>query len=74
MAEAQAVDRVHRIGQSRPVKATRYVTRESVETVSPIPFSSAPILLAIADRGVVRAMGSKPEATTHQSVFGSGDG
>ncbi len=34
MAEAQAVDRVHRIGQDRPVKATRYVTRESVETVS----------------------------------------
>lgn len=34
MAEAQAVDRVHRIGQSRPVKATRYVTRKSVETVS----------------------------------------
>lgn len=34
MAEAQAVDRVHRIGQSRKVKTTRYITRESVEMVS----------------------------------------
>lgn len=74
MAEAQAVDRVHRIGQSRPVKATRYVTRESIETVSPRLLSPAPVLLSIADRGIVCAMGSKSEATPHQSVFGSGDG
>ncbi len=47
MAEAQAVDRVHRIGQSRPVKATRYVTRESVESVSLRPLSPAPIILAM---------------------------
>ncbi|KAH6635023.1 SNF2 family N-terminal domain-containing protein [Chaetomium sp. MPI-SDFR-AT-0129] len=45
MAEAQAVDRVHRIGQSRPVKATRYVTRESVETVSPRPSPQLPYSL-----------------------------
>jgi len=32
MVEAQAVDRVHRIGQTRPVKTTRYITSESVET------------------------------------------
>ena len=29
------MDRVHRIGQTRPVKATRYITRDSIETVSP---------------------------------------
>lgn len=34
MIEAQAVDRVHRIGQSREVLTTRYITRDSIETVS----------------------------------------
>lgn len=33
MVEAQAVDRVHRIGQSREVLTTRYITRDSIETV-----------------------------------------
>ncbi|KAK2017313.1 hypothetical protein LZ32DRAFT_23401 [Colletotrichum eremochloae] len=31
MVEAQAIARVHRIGQSRPVLATKYVTRNSIE-------------------------------------------
>ncbi|KAI1258396.1 SNF2 family N-terminal domain-containing protein [Xylariaceae sp. FL1019] len=30
-AEAQAVDRVHRLGQKRPVRTVRYVMRESIE-------------------------------------------
>lgn len=34
MAEAQAVDRVHRIGQTRDVKITRYIIKDSVEEVS----------------------------------------
>jgi hypothetical protein len=33
MAEAQAVDRVHRIGQTRDVKITRYIIKDSVEEV-----------------------------------------
>lgn len=33
MVEAQAIDRVHRIGQKRPVTVTRYIVSESVETV-----------------------------------------
>lgn len=33
MVEAQAVDRVHRIGQEREVVITRYIMRNSVETV-----------------------------------------
>jgi SNF2 family DNA or RNA helicase len=33
MAEAQAVDRVHRIGQSREVTVTRYIVINTVETV-----------------------------------------
>ena len=33
MAEEQALDRVHRIGQTQPVLATRYVVSESVEEV-----------------------------------------
>ena len=34
MAEAQAVDRVHRIGQTREVVITRYCVSESIEEVS----------------------------------------
>jgi len=34
MVEAQAVDRVHRIGQKRDVKVTRYIVKDSVEEVS----------------------------------------
>ena len=33
MVEAQAVDRVHRIGQDREVVITRYIMRNSVEKV-----------------------------------------
>ena len=33
MVEAQAVDRVHRIGQERNVVITRYIMRDSVEKV-----------------------------------------
>ncbi|KAI0902848.1 hypothetical protein F4823DRAFT_620761 [Ustulina deusta] len=33
MAKAQAVDRVHRIGQTLPVTITRYIVPCSIETV-----------------------------------------
>ena len=33
MVEAQAVDRVHRIGQEREVVITRYIMLNSIETV-----------------------------------------
>ena len=33
MAEAQAVDRVHRIGQAREVMVTRYIVNNTIETV-----------------------------------------
>ena len=33
MAEEQALDRVHRIGQTQPVIATRYIVSGSVEEV-----------------------------------------
>ena len=33
MAEEQALDRVHRIGQTRPVTAIRYIVKGSVEEV-----------------------------------------
>lgn len=34
MAEAQAVDRIHRIGQTRDVKVIRYIISDSIEKVS----------------------------------------
>lgn len=33
MAEAQAVDRVHRIGQTREVEVVRYCVKDSIEEV-----------------------------------------
>lgn len=33
MAEAQAIDRAHRIGQQRDVEVIRYIVSESIETV-----------------------------------------
>jgi SNF2 family DNA or RNA helicase len=33
MVEAQAVNRVHRIGQTRLVTITRYIVCDSIETV-----------------------------------------
>lgn len=33
MVEEQALDRVHRMGQTRDVVATRYITNDSIETV-----------------------------------------
>lgn len=36
MVEAQALDRVHRIGQSREVLVTRYMTKDTIETVSDV--------------------------------------
>jgi hypothetical protein len=37
MAEAQAVDRVYRIGQEQEVFVTRYIVPNSIETVRQIP-------------------------------------
>lgn len=39
MVEAQALDRVHRIGQSREVLVTRYVTKDTIETVSDVLYT-----------------------------------
>lgn len=39
MIEAQALDRVHRIGQSREVLVTRYITKDTVETVSDVLYT-----------------------------------
>jgi len=45
MAEAQAVDRVHRIGQTREVVVTRYIVSNTIETVCLVRRLSAQILV-----------------------------
>ena len=55
MAEEQALDRVHRIGQTQPVVATRYIVSESVEEVR-IPYTSLtnlPLLITSSEQYVV---------------------
>jgi hypothetical protein len=47
MAEAQAVDRVHRIGQARDVRITRYCVKGSVEEASLFPTLSGDILTRV---------------------------
>jgi SWI/SNF-related matrix-associated actin-dependent regulator of chromatin subfamily A3 len=37
MVELQALERVHRLGQTRDVVITRYIMRDSFENVRPLP-------------------------------------
>lgn len=53
MVEAQAVDRVHRIGQSRDVTITRYITRDSIENVSRLGFSKTAGLKSATNEQIV---------------------
>ena len=39
MAEEQAIDRVHRLGQTIPVTAFRYIVKNSIDEVGPQPNS-----------------------------------
>jgi hypothetical protein len=34
MAEEQALSRIHRMGQTKPVKTVRYIMKDSIEEVS----------------------------------------
>ena len=40
MLEEQALDRVHRIGQTKPVTTVRYIVKDSFEEVSLLLLSS----------------------------------
>ena len=46
MAEEQALDRVHRIGQTQPVVATRYIVSDSVEEVR-VPCASLMVFMLL---------------------------
>ena len=47
MAEAQAVDRVHRIGQTKAVKVTKYCVQSSIEEVRFPLFLCMPIRISL---------------------------
>lgn len=49
MVEAQALDRVHRMGQTRDVVTTRYIVKDSIETVSQQMFLGSPELVFSLD-------------------------
>lgn len=42
MAESQAIARVHRMGQCKEVLTTRYLTRDTIETVSKRTYRAYP--------------------------------
>ncbi|RAH81607.1 hypothetical protein BO86DRAFT_313518 [Aspergillus japonicus CBS 114.51] len=65
MLEAQAVDRVHRIGQSREVIVTRYLTVNSIEDVCvTLTFPSN----YHTDGIVVRSLGPRRQDSNHSAV------
>ena len=68
MAEEQALDRVHRIGQTQPVVATRYIVGESVEEVR-IPCTSLTIFY-LADHvvGIVCRFPAEKEAGSDPAI------
>ena len=46
MLEEQALDRIHRIGQTKPVTTIRYIIKDSFEEVSLLSFdNSSPLVL-----------------------------
>ena len=67
MAEEQALDRVHRIGQTQPVIATRYIVSESVEEVR-IPHTSLIILVLQAFSQLVRRLPAEKEAGSDPKI------
>ena len=81
MAEEQALDRVHRLGQRRQVHAVRYIVKKSIEEVR-LFYSSTPTLPTFSNcsrklnelRGqyVVRLQRSKIQL--FRGSFGANDG
>ena len=72
MVEAQAVDRVHRIGQTREVNITRYRVKESIEEVSiPLATQYRPPRSAVANTQLrtVYPLGSGEQAQNHQRIL-----
>ena len=53
MVEAQAVDRVHRIGQQKDVFITRYLIKDSIEFVGSQRFAQLPALCVELTRALL---------------------
>lgn len=75
MIEAQALDRVHRFGQTRDVVATRYIVKNSIEIVSPSSITAGGILTSsmsgdinINTRYLVCAGSSKSQIKTWTTI------
>lgn len=68
MAEEQALDRVHRIGQTQPVIATRYIMSESVEEVLVPHTSLITFTLLICNFKIVRCLSAEKEAGSDPAI------
>jgi hypothetical protein len=69
MAEAQAVDRVHRIGQTREVVVTRYIVSNTIETVCLVRRLSAQILVLMLQVAILLDGARKLTRTSTSNGF-----
>lgn len=79
MVEAQALSRIHRMGQTRHVFTTRYIVNNSIEKVISVHFPKRQIIsfrLVQANSGIVQQVcsrGSTIETKAGQTIVGPGE-
>ena len=70
MAEEQALDRVHRLGQTQEVVATRYIVRDSIEEVCTGRYSKSQDIITKIIKYILQTQKTKLDLI--QASFGDG--